>query len=388
MSQPYALPQTDPLLPDDSFEPLPPRAYTAQDWFDREQDLIFDRCWQFAGLVADLPEPKSYLCTKAGRHPLIVLRGEDGELRAFHNICRHRGAQLLEGQGTLQSTIVCPYHSWGYALDGRLKGVPQKQFFPGLCKDSLGLKPAACRVWNGVVFVHPDPDAEPLEDWLGGFPDRAGPHRLEELVEVLNQRYEIAANWKIYVENFLDTYHLWHLHSKSLGDYLDYSLLSWDFLGPHWVSHLPLSNPEQVDTSELPLIAGIPPSQRGVFSHLLFPNFGIVADATSWSSLHVLPVAPDRTILELRVLGDRSAAPGGLGKAVRRLYEAVTPKAETADPNDWKSGDLMQEDIVACEAIQRAIGSPAFELGPLAEHIESPIAGFQQRLLRRLSAEA
>jgi len=388
MSQAFALRTSNPETTNRSFEPLPPRAYTSQDWFDREQEMIFNRCWQFAGMVEDLPAPRSYLCTTVGRHPLVVLRGEDGELRAFHNICRHRGAQLLEGQGTLRSAIVCPYHSWTYAPDGRLKGVPQKQFFPGLRKDTLGLKPAACQVWNNLIFVHPDPAAEPLEDWLGGFPEKAGPHRIEELVEVWRQRYEIAANWKIVVENYLDGYHLWHLHSKSLGDYLDYGHLTWEFVGQHWVSYLPLADPDRVDYWQFPPIASVPKSQRSAFSHLLFPNLGIVADGESWSILQILPLAPDKTVVDLRVLADRSVKPGSLGKAVLNFVRAVTPKARTATLSNWKTGDIMEEDIVACEAIQLAIGSPAFEMGPLAEHYEGPLAGFQQRVLRQLSAES
>ena len=106
---------------------LPAEAYTARKWFDREQRELFGRSWQFAGMTSDASEPGEYICVQAGACPLIVIRDDEGDLKAYHNIYRHRGTQLLEVTGERKKVIKCPYHDWVYSLDGKLIGVPQKR---------------------------------------------------------------------------------------------------------------------------------------------------------------------------------------------------------------------------------------------------------------------
>jgi nitrite reductase/ring-hydroxylating ferredoxin subunit len=157
---------------------LPPEAYLSQEWFEREQELLFERCWAFAGMTDDLPHAGDYTTITVGRQPLVVVRTPEGRLYAFHNLCRHRGAKLLEGRGNVQRGISCFYHRWRYDLDGRLTTVPQSDQFPDLCKEDWGLKPAAVDSWNGLLFVHVDPEPDQsLETWLGAFPDRMGAYK-------------------------------------------------------------------------------------------------------------------------------------------------------------------------------------------------------------------
>jgi phenylpropionate dioxygenase-like ring-hydroxylating dioxygenase large terminal subunit len=123
---------------------LPVEAYTSQEWFDREQEQIFGTCWQFAGFVEDVAERGDVVTAQAGRFNIIVVRGEDTELRAFHNMCRHRGTQLLRTAGKSRTVITCPYHDWTYSLDGELIGVPQgREEFACLDKSTLSLHGAS-----------------------------------------------------------------------------------------------------------------------------------------------------------------------------------------------------------------------------------------------------
>ena len=125
---------------------LPVEAYTSREWFDREQELIFSRTWALAGLMEDIPEPGSYVSVQAGLNNIFVVKGRDHRLRAFHNICRHRGTQLLRAVGKTQKAITCPYHDWTYDLEGALISVPEEEKqFPGLDKSCLSLKPCARR---------------------------------------------------------------------------------------------------------------------------------------------------------------------------------------------------------------------------------------------------
>src|SRR4051812_19596017 len=111
---------------------LPPEAYWSSDWFDREQDLIFSHTWHLVCSEEDLPEPGSFVTYTAGNDPLVVVRGLDGVLRAFHNLCTHRGMPVAEGCGQARTGLVCPYHFWNFGLDGQLRKVPQPEQFPDL----------------------------------------------------------------------------------------------------------------------------------------------------------------------------------------------------------------------------------------------------------------
>lgn len=163
---------------------LPVEAYTSQEWFEREQRELFGKVWQFAGMESDLSEPGDYLCVNLGACPVIVIRDEAGQLKAFHNICRHRGTQLLEVTGKRKKVIQCPYHDWIYSLDGKLIGVPERRSqFPHINMSELSLFPAALAVWKGMIFVNPDAGALPFQEWLGDFPQRFGPHQPESLRE-------------------------------------------------------------------------------------------------------------------------------------------------------------------------------------------------------------
>ena len=147
---------------------LPIEAYTGEEWFRRERKELFARSWLFAGMTEDLPHAGSFKCIDAGEAPLVLMRDHEGRLRAFHNVCRHRGARLLEGEGTLGRRLTCFYHSWSYELDGRLAGITfEEDQFRGIDKSCYGLHPAQVATWKNLVFVNADATAEPFEEWLG-----------------------------------------------------------------------------------------------------------------------------------------------------------------------------------------------------------------------------
>lgn len=132
-----------------------------QDWFEHERKAIFERSWTFAGTTHDFQETGDYRIVSCGHAQIIVVMDKSAELRAMHNVCRHRGAELLDGpSGNCGGTMVCPYHRWTYGLDGALRGVPNMaECFPDLDRSKLGLNPAALGVFNDFVFVNPDANA-------------------------------------------------------------------------------------------------------------------------------------------------------------------------------------------------------------------------------------
>ena len=172
-----------------------------------EQERIFARAWQYAGHVGDAPEPGSYFSARAGDIPVVVVRGRDGELRAFVNVCRHRGFQLVQGAAR-RETIQCAYHAWTYDLDGSLRAAPRSDREHEFRRDELGLVPVRVETWGPFVFVNASAAAPPLNEALGSVPTRVA-----ELFDVDTLRFrlradmEVACNWKIACENFLECYH-------------------------------------------------------------------------------------------------------------------------------------------------------------------------------------
>ena len=173
-----------------------------------EQERIFGRLWQYAGHTGQVGEPGSFTATKVGRLPVVLVRDRDGVLRAFLNVCRHRGSLICDGSGR-RETMQCPYHAWTYALDGSLVAAPRADREPGFDQEGLGLVPMQVETWGPFVFVNPDLDAGPLTELLGELPDllAADGVDLHGLAFHSRAESEYEANWKICIENYLECYH-------------------------------------------------------------------------------------------------------------------------------------------------------------------------------------
>lgn len=372
---------------------LPVEAYTGQDWFDREQEKIFSETWRYAGFAEDITEPGQYLSVQAGLNNLFIVMGRDRRLRAFHNICRHRGTQLLRAVGKAQKAITCPYHDWTYDLEGQLVSIPEEQTeFGRIDKTCLGLKPASVDLWRGMLFVHPNPHAGSIVNWFGGVEPHLGPHRIEELVEYPEARveYEIKANWKIVVENYIDVYHLAHLHSGTLAMY-DHSKAEYGFVGPHYAFREPLAAEYAADLEKnapTPLI--LPVEEAAAYVPMLFPGIGLAESESNWATFIITPLAPDLTRVENRV---RVANVSNWEftkqswKSAAFWNRQVNAKYEGDENDPMASGDFTAEDIYACEQQHKSLQSPHFEVGPAA-HGESPVLSHQQVVLDYLEGRA
>ena len=258
----------------------------------REQERIFARTWQYAGRVDELAERGSYLATSLGDVPLLVTRDREGELRAFLNVCRHRGSVLVDGSGR-RETVQCRYHAWTYGLDGRLRKAPRAEREQGFEPDELGLVPASVDTWGPFLFANPDPDAGPLAETLGELP-----RILETALDLprlhfhSRVHYSLDANWKIAVENFLECYHCPTAH-PSFSDLVDVGVDAY-VLEPH-----PTFASQYASLRERPRALPYDPSGevvRGQF-HLLWPNLklNVFPGRPNLSIGPVFPDGPDRT---------------------------------------------------------------------------------------------
>jgi len=347
---------------------LPPAAYTEESWLRAEQEALFERTWTFAGVAHDLGEPGDVVTVQVGRVPVVVVRGEDGALQAFHNLCRHRGHPLVDGDRNCGKALICPYHRWSYGLDGALRAVPQRDRYPALDLAALALRPVRVETWKTLVFVHLDPDPEPLDEWMADLESLFANFHPERLVEVSDQTHDVEANWKLYVENHVDWLHLWYLHDDSLRGY-DHAGGERHEFGRHWASfetwtadggHRSVRDDDADEEVVLLPIPGLAGRERDNGAHLVFPGLTLFTNAGYWMLGQVVPVDATRFRLRLRVF----AVEGSNGPAFEDIVNVV-----------------MFEDYAATEAIQRALRAPSFAVGPIATDYEREIARFHRHYL-------
>ena len=379
---------------------LPVEAYIDTKWFKQELRELFGRNWTFAGLSSDLKKSGDYVTVTAGNYPLFVVRGNDGRLRAFHNICRHRGTELLESAGQTGKRIICPYHHWTYDLDGKLNAVPmQKQCFPDLDRSDYSLHSASLGEFKGMLLVHPEPDAN-FTEWLGRLEEIAWPHEFSRLCEIAEMQYEIRCNWKVFYENAIDGYHLQYLHRNSLGGpRADRN--KWEVHGSHlvWYSTetgrkkcLPEALSKTITQWGGPIIKDARSQEYGGV-YMLFPSTIITADPTEISVSRLIPVSSNFCHLKVRTWRScESVSPNsGVTDDLKDLpgFDSDTGmyRLDSLDEHPLGTGDFQWEDIWICEKLQRSMNSPAFSFGPMASGsgAESPIEFFQQMVLNNLS---
>ena len=329
---------------------LPWSWYEDPDVARRERERIFKRSWQYAGRRAELTAPGSYVATHVAGLPVVLTRDRDDVLRAFANVCRHRGAVVASGAGE-RGTLQCPYHAWTYGLDGCLRAAPRTRDDPDFALDGLGLLPLAVGAWGPFVFVNPDPGAPALSEALGDLPEVVRAHGLDVDALRFHHRveYEIRANWKIALENYLECYHC-QLNHPGLVSVIDDRRLTMEAAGLRASQF----NPAHPDFD---VGSGIP---NGQF-HLLFPSLKLNAQpgTPNLSIGPVWPVGPDRC----RGYLDYFFAPHASEEWIAEFLEF-----------DNRVG---AEDTALVEGAQLGAGSGLVPEGRLLAHDEQLIARFQ-----------
>ena len=346
---------------------LPWSWYADPEVLRREQELIFRRAWQYAGHAGEVAEPGSYATARAGDVPILVTRDRDGELRAFLNVCRHRGAQLVDGPAR-RETIQCPYHAWTYALDGTLRAAPRADREPGFAREELGLVPVRLETWGPLLFVNPDPEAPPLAETLGELPRLVADAGIDLDALVFHHRstshYE--ANWKICCENFLECYHCAVAH-PGFSAVIDVSFDAYELE----------ETSEWFSTQRGP----VRENGRGSFDvregeversqfHFLWPNVTINV-APGQANLSIGPVLPD-----------------GPERTTRFLDYFFAPDADPEWVREFLAWDdqVGAEDTALVERVQRGVRSGAVAEGVLLPESERLVAHFQRNVAEALRA--
>ena len=204
-----------PLLEADT---MPAFTYTSPEFYQREVERIWRKTWNFIGSADQIRNNGDYFTLNFAGAPIIVLRDHDGKIRAFANTCRHRGSELLEGKGNCK-LIVCPYHSWTYDLSGNLRGTPEMDKTLNFNKTDYGLTPISIDTWGNFLFINFDKNPEPLKKHLGDLPEKLAPYRLENMALARRKAFEMDCNWKLFVENAKESYHIGTVHRATINQY-------------------------------------------------------------------------------------------------------------------------------------------------------------------------
>ena len=331
-----------------------------------ERQTVFSKTWQMMGRLDQVEKPGQFVTAAVAGEPIVVVRGSDGALRGFFNVCRHHAAAVVTEPCGQTSILHCPYHGWNYGLDGSLKGMPEFDGVRNFDRQQNGLLPVRAEAWEKFVFINLDPQAAPLEAFLGGLVKRVAPLNVGELHYFDTRTYDIHCNWKVFVDNYLDGgYHVPHLH-KGLNSVLDYKEYTIENLDRSCLQSSPMvaSGEDQATAT----------TRRGdrAWYFWQYPNLMINCYQGYMDTNLVIPVDVDHC----RVIFDF-------------YFADVSPACHDYNQQSVAVGDAVQdEDQGICEAVQRGLKSRAYGAGRLSVRREAGEHLFHRLLAEDLKAGA
>jgi nitrite reductase/ring-hydroxylating ferredoxin subunit len=366
-----APPADFPVLPD-----LPPGRYTDPGFFDLEIEHLWRKSWLYAGHLDQLPEPGSFFVWKHGSSPIVVMRGDDGEVRAFYNTCRHRGAPVLRSDaGRAGAVLVCGYHGWSYDRQGRLRAVTDKRDWGAFDSSCRNLVPVRCETFGNWIFVCEDPAATSLDEFLEPVARHIRHLPLDDIRLIDRRELPVRANIKVLVENFLEAYHFKLLHPKTTNRIFDNegtSIHLWKnghsmMLSPNrregWVDPGTIGMPEMESANVI--------EREHNPSYSLFPNLIVPISPSGMPCVALWPKTVRTSVLEVLWF-----APGW-GDGPR------PPLWETRIANFDR---IVDEDVQFAEPMQYSIESPGFVGVPLS-YQERRIYHWHEEIDRRIGRD-
>ena len=355
---------------------LPAWVYNHAELTRLEIERVLKPSWQIVCHVNSIPKPGDYQTFDLGPESVIVLKDRDGSIRGYHNVCRHRGARLLDGSGNCPATITCPYHGWSYRQDGSLIGVPMRDTFPGLDRAAHSLRPVRVDTALGFVFVCLAGDPTPVAKTWGRLAEELAAYRLEEMVPLAPISTDVwNVDWKIAMDNYLESYHvpIGHpgLYRMFTPDYDDTATVPGVARGVSWMREQPSS--KWAERLYQKLVGGaathLPEAERRCWRfYSALPNLGIDVFPDQMDFFQLLPAGPGKCMVRGAVFG----LPGSSRelRAVRYLSNRINTQ-------------VNNEDKWLCDRVQRGLASSSYTPGPLS-HLERHMLEFHDLLRARI----
>lgn len=354
----------DPDTPIESAWTPPSSWYTSVEMYEAERSAVFGRTWQPLVRVEELGEEGSYVSGCLAGEPWVVVRNVDGSVGAYYNVCRHKGREVVQGSGKAEE-LVCGYHAWTYRLDGQLRSAPKVAGIQGFNREAMGLVPLQTEIWGPWVFVNQDPLAPPLAGELRELQSRLEAGGWEDLRFHSRKTWDIACNWKVVADNYLDGgYHIPHMH-PSLDAQLDMDSYRTELFGAYSVQSSMARAPGDTRTRVNPETRIGP----GALYAWIYPNFAINRYGPCMDTNLVLPRGPEQCTVVYDFFFEKS----GGEDAVRFVEESI------------RQSDITQrEDIAICESVQVGLRSRSYESGRYAPRLETGDHHFHRLLYRDL----
>ena len=344
------MPTAEPFVDLEHAHALPARYYFGEAMLEREHEAVFARSWQLVAHREQLAEPGDHVVEMIGKVPILVVRGKDGVLRAFPNVCRHRAGPLALCNGKGANALHCKYHGWTYSLEGQLRSAPEMQGAKDFEVADIRLPPLRVHEWQGLVFVALDAGVAPFEEVYAGIVERIAPIDLSAMRYLRRETYDIACNWKVYIDNFLEGYHLPHVH-PGLCKVLDYRAYDTELFPWQILQTSPLR-----DSGEIY-------GEGEAFYYQIYPNIMLNIMPGRLQTNRVLPLGPGRCRVEFD------------------FYYAQDDKAQSRIARDAEFSDEVQlEDVAICEAVQHGLASGTYDAGRLCPKRESGVWHFHNLL--------
>jgi len=355
---------------------LPAWVYNHPELHRLELERIFLPSWQIVCHVNSIPKSGDYVTFDLGPESVLVLRDRDGTIKAYHNVCRHRGARLLDGSGTCPGPITCPYHGWSYRQDGSLVGIPMRESFPGIDRGDFGLKPLRVDIAFSFVFVALRGDPPPVAQVWGPLIEEFAPYRFEEMVPLGPITCEVwDVDWKIAIDNYLESYHvpIGHpgLNRMFTPDYEDQSAVTSVARGISWLREQESSRWSERMYQRLVggIATHVPEKLRRSWRfYSALPNLGIDVYPEQMDFFQVLPMSPGKCVIRAGLFGLPDARPEM--RALRYLGKRI-------------NNQVNDEDRWLCQRVQRGLGSSSYEPGPLSR-VERWMLEFHHLLRSRI----
>jgi choline monooxygenase len=338
---------------------IPSRWYTDPRYHEADQQVLFARTWQNVGHVEQFKQPGDAIYTHVAGNPIVVVYDPEASqrFRAFYNVCLHRAGPLaVKGEG--RKVFQCQYHGWTYFLNGMLRGVPDWDRVELFNKEDYGLRSVHLDIWQGLIFVNLDENPIPLQSVFAGIEERIAPMRLDTKHFYRRDEYEIACNWKVYMDNYLEGYHIPIVHPdlNRVLDYRQYIIETAEYYSLQ-------TSPFQSDANVYTALGGV---GNQAFYYTVFPNFMLNILPGRVQTNIVIPVAPDRC----KVIFDY-------------FYDEAVLANEDAIQEEIRYSDMIQqEDVEICEQVQRGLQSRVYVQGRFSVKREAGVYHFQSLLKR------
>ena len=351
-------------LDDYIFEPdlaraatLPARWYTHPDFLAEEKEKIFARTWQVVARVIELQRPGDFVTVDLLGEPLVLTRGTDGVLRGFYNVCRHRAGQVATGKGNRKS-LQCQYHGWTYSLDGALNKTPEFEGVENFDPGKFCLQPVRVETFGPLVFANLDANASPLAESLGEILNETAFYPFDKMYHVERRDYYVKCNWKVYVDNYLEGYHIPIAHPGlyKVMDYENYKVEPRRF---HSLQHAPLRPVRGAGTART-AYANVA-ADTSVLYYWVYPNLMLNCYPDNLQFNIILPIDHENTL----TIFEWYFLPGSSGDAWENLQQGVA-----------FSDQIQKEDMEVCESVQRGLKSRAYHQGRFSPKRENGVHHF------------